>query len=83
MEYVNLRELSPEEKTQAQLDNWFSYHPPGPGDAEKYERLRAAGGQLAAVICELCPNSADRTAAIRKVREAIYTANASIACGGQ
>lgn len=73
--------MTPQE--QEQLDNWFTYHAPGPGDADRYEQLRAAGGQLARVICELCPPSADRTAAIRKVREAIFTANASIACGGK
>ncbi len=73
--------MTPQE--QEQLDNWFTFHPPGPGDAEKYERLRAAGGELAKTIYSLCPPSADRTAAVRKVRGAIFTANASIACGGK
>ncbi len=71
------------QQEEEQLNNWFTYHAPGPNDAERYEKLRAAGGVLATVIYDLCPPSADRTAAIRKVREAIFTANASIACGGK
>jgi len=38
--------------------------------------------ELALVILEHTPPSADQSAAIRKVREAVMTANASIACGG-
>lgn len=68
---------------QAELDNWFTYHPPGGDQPEKYEELRAAGKALAETIVRLTPISADQTAAVRKVREAIYTANAAIACGGR
>jgi hypothetical protein len=35
------------------------------------------------MIVALTPPSADQTAAIRKVREAVFTANAAIACGGR
>ena len=72
--------------TESDLANWFRYHPPsehpdGPeAVSARYERLRAAGGELAKVIVELTPPSADQTAAVRKVREAIMTANAAIAC---
>ncbi len=65
-----------------QLQSWFTYHKPEEGQPEKYEKLRAAGLALAETIVELTPASADQTAAIRKVREAIFTANAAIACGG-
>lgn len=65
------------------IDNWFTYHEPADGDVARYERLRQAGKHLALVINEMCPESADKTAAIRKVREAVMTANSSIACRGQ
>lgn len=66
-----------------QLASWFQYHPPGPGQAERYERIRAAAHAFAKVIYAECPPSADRTVAVRKAREAVYAANASIACGGR
>ena len=67
------------------LTNWFTYHSP-PADGEvvaNYVRIRRAGEELARVIRDLTPSSADQTAAIRKVREAVMTANAAIACGGK
>lgn len=75
---------------QEQLENWFSYHSPVETAynlgitvedvARDYERIREAGRVFAQVILELTPTSADQTAAIRKVREAVFTANAAIAC---
>jgi hypothetical protein len=69
--------------TQENLDNWFQYHAPGPGDAEAYQAIRAAGKVFAEVILANTPPSADQTVAIRTVREAVYIANASRACGGK
>jgi hypothetical protein len=70
--------------SKEQLDNWFSYHPPKDEETmRKYEALRAAGRAFAEVIADLTPPSADQTAAIRKVREAVTTANAAIACEGK
>jgi hypothetical protein len=65
------------------IENWFTYHAPGSDDLVAYEKLRNAGKEFAKAINELCPDSADKTAAIRKVREAVMTANASIACKGK
>lgn len=67
--------------TPADLDHWFSYHPPK--DAHQvaaYEDLRAAGKMFAATILGTTPPGPDQSAAIRKVREAVMTANAAIAC---
>lgn len=64
------------------LDNWFSYHAPEGEDPKKYEAIRAAGKALAEVIVRNTPASADQAAAVRKVREAVMTANAAIACKG-
>ncbi len=61
------------------LDNIFKYHPPKGDQPERYEKIRAAAKEFAEVINACCPDSADKTAAIRKLREAVMTANASIA----
>lgn len=66
--------------TQAQLDDWFVYHAPRPGQQERYVAIREAAKKLAEVVVASSVASADQTAAIRKIREAVMTANASIAC---
>jgi hypothetical protein len=66
--------------TKRELDNLFSYHPPQGDQVARYNLLREAGKSLALIILELTPSCPDQTAAIRKVREAIMTANAAIAC---
>lgn len=71
------------EITQEQLDNWFTYHPPGPGDQEAYVAMRDAAKNFAEVIVANTPSCADQTAAIRLVRNAVMTANAARACGGR
>lgn len=68
---------------KAQLDNWFTYHSPDAEQLPKYQAIRDAAKNLAQVIVNNTPPSADQSAAIRLVREAGMTANAAIACGGQ
>ena len=69
--------------TEANLTNWFTYHPPADdGQKAAYEAIRNAGLLFAECIVAHTPPSPDQTAAIRKIREAVMTANASIACGG-
>jgi hypothetical protein len=62
------------------LDNWFQYHAPTHIQQKQYETIRAAARHLAGVIISNTPLGADQTASIRKLREAVMTANASIAC---
>lgn len=69
--------------TDADLLNWFTYHAPTEAQREAYVAIRDTGLALARVILLMTPQSADQTAAIRKVREAVMTANAAIACGGK
>jgi hypothetical protein len=69
--------------THEQLENWFTYHAPEGDQQKQYVAIREAGLALAKVIVANSPASADQTAAIRKVREAVMTANQSIACKGQ
>ena len=69
--------------TQENLDNWFQYHSPTADQLPKYLAIREAGKKFAATIVANAPESADTTAAVRKVREAVMTANQAIACGGK
>ena len=64
------------------LEELFSYHAPTPEDIAKYEALRTATKGLVREILTVCQPSADRSAAIRLIREGLMTANASIALKG-
>jgi hypothetical protein len=68
---------------QDALDDVFSYHAPTADDQVAYNAIRETAKGLAMVITRVCPASADRTAALRKVREAVMTANASVALRGR
>lgn len=70
------------QKQQAMLDAHFRYHPPTDGTKPRYDRINKAAEELARAILEECPDSADRSAAYRLVRDAKHTANAAIACDG-
>ena len=69
--------------TEEKLQNWFTYHSPGNEQLAYYLAIREAGLAFARVIVANTPPCADQTAAVRKVREAVMTANQSIACGGE
>lgn len=64
---------------QKDLNNLFTHHPPFGDQAERYSDIRGAGKALAIVIMTSTPKSADQNAALRLVREAVFTANAAIA----
>jgi hypothetical protein len=68
--------------TDQDLDHWFSYHPPRDGQRERYESIRAQAKMFARVVLEMTGPGADQTAALRKIREAVMTANAAIALEG-
>lgn len=65
------------------LDKVFTYQPPKQGQAEKYQAIRDAAKNLAKVIEANTPICADQSAAIRKIREAVMTANSAIALDGE
>lgn len=75
--------FTPTKISQEQLDNWFNYHKPSEDQIPKYAAIRSIGMLMAQTIVEHAPPSADTTAAIRLIREAVMTANAAIACGGK
>jgi hypothetical protein len=64
------------------LEDTFMYHKPTDEAIPKYHELRQQALTFAKAIDRLCPAGPDRTAAIRLVREAVMTANASIALNG-
>jgi hypothetical protein len=65
------------------LNDVFRYHAPDAAQVVRYQELREAAKAFARVVLQHCPPSADRSAAVRHVREALMTANASIALGGK
>jgi len=65
------------------LENWFTYHAPQGSDLAKYEMIRNSAKEFAKTVINNTPQSTDQAAAIRKIREAVMTANAAIACGGK
>lgn len=67
--------------SEQDIENWFSYHKPEGTQQQRYEMIRAKARELASLIVNNTPASADQTAAIRKLRECVMTANAAIACG--
>jgi hypothetical protein len=66
--------------TQKDIDNWFSYHPPTPEQLVAYNDIRAAAKIYAETVNKHVPDSADKTAAIRKIRESVMAANLAVAC---
>jgi len=66
--------------TDDDLQNWFTYHAPTDDQKVAYKNIREAGLAMARAINANTPANADQTAAIRKVREAVMTANAGLAC---
>lgn len=77
---ANSRRPARDEFDLEHCSKWFEYHPPVGNQTERYGLLRDAAHQFAEVIVALVPASADRTAALRKLRECVMTANAGIAC---
>lgn len=71
------------EITPETIDHWFTYHAPSPDQIPRYQAIRDAAKGLAAIILQNTPASADQTAALRKLRESVMTANAAIALGGK
>ncbi|MEZ6068296.1 MAG: hypothetical protein R3B90_21860 [Planctomycetaceae bacterium] len=63
-----------------ELETYFTYHPPTAAQLPRYVAIRSAGLAMARAIVANVPAGPDRSAAIRKIREAVMTANAGIAC---
>lgn len=65
---------------QDQIDNWFTHHPPTPEQIVAYGDIRQAAKIYAETVNKHVPDSADKTAAMRKIRESVMAANLAVAC---
>ncbi len=63
----------------AAMQDLFTFHPPTEAQKVDYQMIRSRAYDLAIVIWRCCPAGPDRTAAIRKLREAVMMSNAAIA----
>lgn len=70
-------------KEKASIDDIFSYHAPKGDQPARYEAIRAKARELAHIILDNVPSCADRSSALRKLREAVMVANAAIALEGK
>jgi hypothetical protein len=73
--------LTPDEEIA--LKDVFTLQAPTEAAVERMKEVRLAGLDFATIITLNCPRSADRSAALRKIRESVFTANASIALEGR
>jgi len=61
------------------IEDLFNYHAPTSEQDLKYKEIRSAAKEFARVLLQHTPQCADQTAALRKLRECVMTANAAIA----
>ena len=65
------------------LQEIFRYHAPCAAQLGSYAAIRESAMEFARTILECVPPCADQQAALRKVREAMMTANAAVATEGR
>lgn len=65
--------------TEADINEYFTYHPPNESQIVRYQKVRDAAKVFALAILENTKSSADQTATIRKLREVVMAANQTIA----
>lgn len=65
---------------QEDINNWFTYHAPNPDQLKAYTDIRNKAKELAEMFDAYCPDCADKTAAMRKLRETVMAMNLAIAC---
>ena len=81
MDFTRATELTPE--VVAQIDDAFIYHGLTEAQTKSGNAVRAALAEAVKVIVGNVPPSPDRSAAIRKIREARMDANSAITHGGK
>lgn len=64
---------------ESQINNWFTYHAPSQDQIPVYEAIRSHGREFAHVINQLVPDCADKTHAMRTLRDTVMWANAALA----
>lgn len=61
------------------LERVFTFQPATAQQREAYIEIREAARSFAETVLRCCPPCADTTTAVRKIREAVMTANAAVA----
>lgn len=69
----------PSEADKKKLENNFTYHPPLPGQAPRYELVRKMAKAVAQTWMEVCPASRELSLALTNLEQAVFWANAAIA----
>lgn len=69
--------------TVENVEDLVRYHKPTDEQVARMNLLRAHALGFLRSILEGVPDCADRSAALRKVREALWTANAAVMLGGK
>lgn len=81
MDFTRATELTPE--VEAAIDDAFEYHPWTAPQIEAGKNIRKALASAVKAIVAGAPPSPDRSAAIRKCRDARMDANSAITHGGK
>lgn len=61
------------------IDNIFCYHAPKNDQPQRYVEIRSKAKELASIIIECTPVSAEQTLALRDLQRCVMMANAAIA----
>lgn len=81
MDFTRAQTLTPE--VEASIDDAMEYHPWTPEQIASGKIIREACGSAIKAIVSGAPPSPDRSAAIRKIREARMDANSAITHAGK
>ena len=65
---------------KAELINRFAYHPATPERGRQHERVRECMTQVALEFFDTLPNGRHKAMALTSLQEAMWAANAAIAC---
>lgn len=66
----------------ADLNHWFTHHPPAGDQVARYQELRQKAREFAQCVDDLCGVTLESGQAMLLLRQAVMMANASIACNG-
>lgn len=64
---------------KARIERDFTYHPPKPGQLERYQALREKAKEMALLILDLTPASREQSLALTELEYSVMMANAAIA----
>jgi len=67
------------EDLKKRIENDFTYHPPLPGQPQRYQEIRDKARELAMIIVDLTPISREQSLALTDLEGVVFYANAAIA----